>query len=323
VPENWSSSRDATLSICERKYYYQYLVQARLNSNDPDLREIAELKKTKSIAAWSGDVFHQVAAVLLRRAAAGAVTAAEEELRAIIVKTMTNGWNESLALTQGNGTRNAKSTVLFEHEYGLPMDPSRLSHAIEAVFRWAMRFQDWEKAEDLGGELGRARRIWIEPPLFGPSATGYNVDGVWIFARVDVAYLTASNEFCILDWKTGRPPREGPEGRNAESSQMTNYQLWPHFAFNIPVNRIRGRLVYVNEDPILVKTIELTPETADTGLSEIRRSIRRMQQFGAAWTSLGLDLRDLNYANSPGLCTWCSFKRLCQRSISGGLDESW
>ena len=41
----WSVSRDQQLQSCERKYFFQYVAEAKINSPDPWLRGIALLKK--------------------------------------------------------------------------------------------------------------------------------------------------------------------------------------------------------------------------------------------------------------------------------------
>ena len=49
----WSVSRDQQLQSCERKYFFQYVAEARINSPDPWLRGIALLKKLK---AWDDEM---------------------------------------------------------------------------------------------------------------------------------------------------------------------------------------------------------------------------------------------------------------------------
>jgi hypothetical protein len=63
---SWSVSRDQTLHNCERCYYFQYLAEAKINSRDQTLREIALLKKLKNIPMWQGDAFHAAIADYLR-----------------------------------------------------------------------------------------------------------------------------------------------------------------------------------------------------------------------------------------------------------------
>ncbi len=58
----WPASRDQILHSCERKYYFQYLAPARINSSNPILREIAFLKKLKTVPLWKGSLFHEVIA---------------------------------------------------------------------------------------------------------------------------------------------------------------------------------------------------------------------------------------------------------------------
>jgi len=46
----WSVSKDQALHLCEKKYYFQYLVPAKINSKNTLFREIAFFKKFKNLS---------------------------------------------------------------------------------------------------------------------------------------------------------------------------------------------------------------------------------------------------------------------------------
>lgn len=62
MPQTWSISRDQTLRACERRYYFQYLAPAKLNSRSALFQEVALLKRIKNIPMWQGELFHSLAA---------------------------------------------------------------------------------------------------------------------------------------------------------------------------------------------------------------------------------------------------------------------
>jgi len=62
-----TKSRDQMLRSCERKYFFQYLADAYLNSPEPWLRAIALLKKVKNIPMWQGECVHDAIAEFLTR----------------------------------------------------------------------------------------------------------------------------------------------------------------------------------------------------------------------------------------------------------------
>jgi hypothetical protein len=46
------------LQKCERKYFFQYLAGARVNSLDPMQKRLGMLKKMKNIPMWEGECLH-------------------------------------------------------------------------------------------------------------------------------------------------------------------------------------------------------------------------------------------------------------------------
>lgn len=305
---------------CERRYYYQYLSRARVNSPESQLREIAWLKQLKSIPAWSGSVFHAQAERLLRSNLAGAPLAFEE-LASEVDRDMRANWEWSRSASARRPSRTEGRVPLFEHEYGSALDEGSRDRAIQNVVDWLKALVEYVDSSGLLKSLRESARRWIEPPLFGSGAATFELDGVTIYTKVDLAFLGKDGGFRIVEWKTGRPPtRRGwqPLGE----FQVGIYKLWPHLALGVAPERIAADLVYISEHPPLVQRTGLTAEDRDLMLSNVRRSIARMKQFAEAQRH-GLDLLDLSYAIAPGLCSFCNFKGPCRRTLDGGLEDEW
>src|SRR5260370_16086022 len=115
----WSVSRDQTLQTCERRYYFQYLAPAKLYSQDETLREIALLKKLKSIPMWQGELFHSLAAEYLqnaRRRVLSRPLILLDKMRARIKRE----WEASASIVVGPNARSGDTSgavTLIEHEY--------------------------------------------------------------------------------------------------------------------------------------------------------------------------------------------------------------
>jgi hypothetical protein len=93
MPLTWSISRENTLEACERRYFFEYVARARTNSRDGRLREIAVLKKVKTVSMWQGEVLHQLVAEYLRRGLSSRPDASR--MIATAVEQMQRDWASS------------------------------------------------------------------------------------------------------------------------------------------------------------------------------------------------------------------------------------
>ena len=121
----WSISRDQVLQTCERRYYFQYLAPAKSNSRDETLREIALLKKLKSIPMWQGELFHSLVAGYLE----GVRQKTPDHPLALLHKIKARikcEWEESASTLVRSSARSVNAggnVTLFKHEYNeIPMD---------------------------------------------------------------------------------------------------------------------------------------------------------------------------------------------------------
>lgn len=312
----WSSSRDQILHGCERKYYFQYLAPARINSRDEVLREIAFLKRLKNLYMWKGSLFHDVIADYLERFQRGQAINVDAFLDDYqrIIETQ---WSHSLekkyrdnirAMGQGN------SLALLEHEYDDDLPESTLQDVISDIRNWFLLFTTWANDYGIFEKLRKSNRYWIEPQPYGANAPGFDYDDVQVLAKVDLATQNSDGSFDIYDWKSGSAPNQ-PAWISLDQAelQVSVYQLWPHKRFNVPLNSIRAHLIYLGNNPPEHKIFEMDGNRKEYVLNLIGRSIERAKQFLELRSG---ELKDFDYGSSHRICRLCVFKRLCQRELS-------
>lgn len=312
----WSVSRDQTLQACERRYYFQYESEARLNSRDWLLREIAFLKRLRTIPAWQGQVVHELIAWWIDQARRGTVPTVEAVLSHASAK-VERQWQESAAPSEWGGE--GGQLRLFEHEYQVHLPPDALADILADLKRWTNRFLHWAEDAHLLETLRSARQVWIEPPTYGPMAPGFEIDGVQVVVKVDLAAQFPDGRFEIWDWKTGKPATHNPYRVDPSALQVNVYQLWPHLAFDVPIEHVRAHLVFVGSEPVAHRSLSIDGDVREYVLTAVRRSVDQVKHLDAKHGGESLGLADFDYATNVALCRTCSFKRICLRSV----DEAW
>ena len=317
MPLTWSISRDRTLHTCERQYYYQYLAPARINSRDPILREIAFLKKLKNIPTWQGEAFHSALSDYLKSILQNR-NISTDPLLSRVRSRMEREWefsksrafrDDPRAIDQDGGL------ALFEHEYEEEQSVTACTSSIQFVEQSIVAISEWAEEVNLPHAIQTASQVWIEPPIFGPNALGYMVDGVKVIIKVDLALLHPDGQFEIFDWKTGKPSTRSTISVDKAEFQINVYQLWPCLALQHPVGSIRAYLVYPATNPILRKDYRIDQNVYEYTLSLVRRSVARVRRFGDTETDVALHLADFDFAAFAAACKRCAFKRLCQRTL--------
>src|SRR6266436_547492 len=141
----WSISRDQTLHTCERRYYFQYLAPAKINSCDETLREIAFLKKLKNIPMWQGELFHALVAEYLesaRRKRLYDPCILLDKMRERVKRE----WKFSVSISAWPNPRsidNKGNIVLFEHEYNEPSVVTDYTEVIDHLEKLFYKFISW------------------------------------------------------------------------------------------------------------------------------------------------------------------------------------
>jgi putative RecB family exonuclease len=164
-----------------------------------------------------------------------------------------------------------------------------------------------DDGEGLAGWLGEARQLiaqWFaleDPTRLEPAERELYVettldDGLVLRGYVDRLDVAADGRMRVVDYKTGRAPREAFEGKALFQMKFYALVLW----------RLRGvvptllQLVYLGNGEIL----RYAPEE-----SELLATERKLK---ALWAAIEHAATTGDWRASPGrLCDWCNHRALC------------
>lgn len=313
----WSVSRDQQLQSCERKYFFQYIAEARLNSPDPWLRGIALLKKLKNIPMWQGECVHLVIAEYLNQVRQGQSPSVDNLVQSLRQR-MLREWqfSEKRRFREEPALVGKLGVALYEHEYDEMPPETNFETLIEKAIKMLQTFYAWaEGGSGFAKQVRTADRIWIEPPAWGAEAPGFMVENVQVITKVDLALHHRGASFTVYDWKTGKPPRETTEPSQNEI-QVSVYMLWANRGLKLPLDGVTSRLVYLGGDQAKELDFDLDEERAVETYRIIEDSVRLAQQWESYFQKRRLKLNDLDYAASVEECRRCNFKRVCRANLS-------
>jgi PD-(D/E)XK nuclease superfamily len=287
---SWSVSRHDTFSGCRRRYFYSYYAAAE----DP---EIQRLKKLSALPMWAGNVVHEaIEGFLKTRDSLPSPEEQEAIVKAAVHGEMLSNWRESEA---GPGFKDdgAPRFRLFEHEYGVRVDPEDKKIVVGIVMRSLRNFFRSELLREVLS-LGRERWLTVE------DLVSFEVSGTTVFLRMDLAYRDRDGRVVIVDWKTGRS-----EGRFNEV-QMAGYALYAaQQGWVADPADLETQLAYL-AIPRYVK------RKVDARKLEHARAF--IEKSSGSMKALLLDpalnqarIEDFAMIDRPRTCRRCNFRRLC------------
>lgn len=276
-------SRHDSFASCRRRYYYSYYAAAE----DP---EIQRLKRLSALPMWAGNVVHEtIEEILKTREAIPSATEQEAIVHAAVHSRMLGEWRESEA-----GSLRFR---LFEHEYQTPVEPEDKKILVGIVMRSLRHFFKSDLLRELYA-AGRERWLTVE------DLVSFEVAGVNVYLRMDVAFRDREGRVVIVDWKTGRG-----EGRFNEV-QLAGYALYAAQAGWVgSPEEIQTQLAYL-----------VIPRYVQRQVDQKRLDLAKafIQKSAGTMKSLLLDpqqnlarLEDFPMCDRPQLCRRCNFRRLC------------
>ena len=280
---SWSVSRHDSFNTCKRKYFYSYYA----SNDDP---EIKRLKKLSALPLWAGNVVHGTIETFLKTH--DAMPSPEEQdaiIKAAVHGDMLAAWRESEAGPDG--------FRLFEHEYRVPIDADDKKILGGIVMRSMRNFFRSDLLKEVLA-AGRANWLTIE------DLVSFDVAGVPVFLRMDLAYRAASGRVVIVDWKTGKG-----EGRFSEV-QLAGYALYAaQQGWVKSADELQTELAYLALPRFVRRSVD--QKRLDHARSFIAKSAATMKAMLIdAMGNLGR-LEDFAMIDRPQTCRRCNFRRLC------------
>lgn len=313
----WSFSRDQILRSCERKYYFQYLASAYLNSLDPWHRQIALLKKVKNIPMWQGECVHETIADFLSQIQKGKEMRFDE-LALILKQRMLRDWkfSEKRQFREEPGAVGRFGVALFEHEYDEVPPETRITDLIAEACKMLETFYQWARQHPTFlSDFKTSKRRWIEPPPWGDGAPGFAVGRVQAVTKVDLAMHLQDGRFQVFDWKTGKRPTT-EKGGATNSTQISIYMLWPHRVMNFPLSTISSSLVYLGDEEAQEIKFHLDEELTVETNQIICDSVEQAQRWDHYVKSGRIKIENIDFASSVKECRKCNFKSVCRAALT-------
>jgi len=280
---SWSVSRHDCFESCRRRYFYSYYAA----SEDP---EIHRLKKLSALPLWAGNVVHEtIEAFLKERGTAPSETEAEAVVKAAVHGQMLADWRDSEA-----GSLRFR---LFEHEYQTPVEPEDKKIVVGIVMR---SLRNFFKSPTLAAALRAGRERWLTVE----DLVSFDVEGVTVFLRMDLAYRDTDGRVVIVDWKTGRG-----EGRFNEI-QMAGYALYAaREGWAASPEEIQTELAYLAIPRYVRRGIDA--KRLDQARAFIAKSAGRMKALLLDPLANVARLESFPMIERPQVCRRCNFRRLC------------
>jgi hypothetical protein len=283
---SWSVSRHDTFSSCRRRYFYSYYV----SQDDP---EVQRLKKLSALPLWAGSVVHEtIEGFLKTHDTLPSETEQEAIIRAAIHGEMLDNWQKSMA-----GPASPEEFRLFEHEYDVPVEQEDKKIVVGIVMRSLRNFFRSGLLKEVLA-VGRAQWLTVE------DLVSFDVAGVPVFLRMDLAFRDKNGRVVIVDWKTGRA-----EGRFSEV-QLAGYALYAARQGWVQApDELQTELAYLALDKYVRRQVDA--RTLAHAQAFIEKSASNMRNLLVDVALNQGRLEDFVMVDRPQLCRRCNFRRLC------------
>lgn len=288
---SWSKSRHEKFDACLRQYYYQYYGSwgGWERNASPEVRELYLLKKLTNRHAWSGTAVHDAIKRILSLLRDGHEVEVER-----IVSTVRASMRAQFRQSRDGDYRRRKAFGLREHEYEEDVSNEEWKENWEAVERCLRAFFDsrWP---------GLARSLPADAWLPIDELGSFDHRGIPVYAAPDFAYRTEGG-VALVDWKTGKM-------RASDKDQLLGYALYAHATWDVPLERIACRVVYLPE----MEEVEVVVDDASIG-AFVRSMEASIESMRARLEDPAANLARI--ANFPrtensATCAHCVFRRPC------------
>lgn len=300
----WSHSRANTMTTCQRQFYLSYCAPARWDHPDPRMRDLYLLKQVKPVAMWKGDVVHQAVAEFFRNLQTGRVLPYPDLIQ-FATQLAKDQWTFSQAgryRKQGRKRAGTAFAALLEHEYKVQPAES-FNDALCHIRNCLANFYEIDAREGISVLFQQGHGHLIEPPAWGEGATTFEIPGVAVTVKVDLAFSALDNQYHIFDWKTGKTVED-------VTHQLELYILWAHLSLGLALASITAHEVSLHS--VTSSRHQLTEPGKFHRLDAVRRSANLINALTSSLDGCQPDIHDFNYARYLATCRRCPLQRVCQ-----------
>jgi hypothetical protein len=281
-------------------------VAANHKAKDWLRREAYRLKHVKSLHLWRGSLIHDA----IKQFVVPGLTTGAIDWDGIIERTTETAevqfeLSERTASKGGRLKDGGVSFLLLEHERGEKIPAPVLQNIIDEI---ALSLQNLASvSQSIPGLLGQ-RRYYAE------HSCSYKYGEATLRIVPDLIIARNDDRHSIIEWKTETDSTRGPHG-----SQLALYAWVISDRWSLPLEALElvevqllgGHAVYHRLDE---NEIEKWQDFVYQSVQEIG-ALRNGETYDAKM------IEEYEYANSPGTCFYCSFRRLCTEVKRDGASS--
>ena len=230
--KSWSISKMKVIENCYRQYYYTYYGSHNgwLNDSCAEAKMAWRLKKLTNIWLLFGDKLHEAISSNLKKrniniTSEGLKNYLRNSLNYVVkdssLKEKTGAWNEY-----------PKGDMLQEYYYGQGLDNSTILEIKDRIDKCTNNFVSCNTYTELKEDMSKL--LEADEGSFD----FINLYGFKIYALIDALYIDKDGNYIIVDWKTGH-------FNEYDSNQLKVYAIYVMERYNVPLNKIRGRIEYL------------------------------------------------------------------------------
>ena len=249
-----------------------------------------------ALPLWAGSVVHEIIEGLLKtHDTLPSETEQQAIVHAAVHERLLGDWRASEA---GPASEDGVLRFrLFEHEYSATVDAEDKKIVVGTVMR---SLRNFFRSPVLQEALAVGRSQWLTVE----DLVSFDVGGVPVFLRMDLAFRDAQGRVVIVDWKTGRG-----EGRFNEI-QLAGYALYAaRQGWVQGAEEIQTELAYLAIPRYVRRSVDA--RKLDHARAFIEKSAARMKDLLVdPVLNLGR-LEDFAMIDRPQACRRCNFRRLC------------
>jgi hypothetical protein len=298
---SWSMTQHRNFNSCKRKYYlgkYGFWGWWFPGADD-ETKQINILKKLKTEPMWIGEVIHNAITDILMKSRAK-MPIDKETVIANMVQQIKDDFSNSKA---GGYKINTRTCGLVSHEYGL-LAPTTMPMLYNKAIHCVQTFLESNLLKELQGVKKLEYKFIDEKDQF----PNFLLDGDLVKLKIDFARLSQDAAY-IYDWKTGMK-----NDHDNHKLQLAVYALFINDKFNLPLEKIKCYLFYLNDDQEPIE-IHVTQEDLEEAKKLIKLEYANMKSLvdDLEHNTTSIDHFPKNEAECTRGNQICNFKKICYK----------
>lgn len=298
---SWSTSRIKILEKCERGYYYHYYLSHNgwnLNSTEMQ-KEAFMLKKLSSKDILCGSIVHKALKYLIVKNKKGIDITQEliDKITNAAIKEFRRccDMSEKYADTWNKYTK--EFDMLQEYFYRIDITEQEKTYIESKIIRCIKNGAQSTTFKYL--QSNNIEVLELESDQF----TYFYINGIKVYAKLDLLYVDYIGKYIVVDWKTGKEDIDN-------ELQLAIYAKYISEKYNIKSSDIICRIEYVETNTFTEKVFS-DEELKDISLI-VNLSMKQMLDYLDDKTiNKAREMIAFNRTKDAYKCKNCNFKKLC------------